>query len=329
MTPATPIFAGPLADGMERFLAHKRVLGRRYDTEAGALHLFDRYLVHERMTAVGDITPQVVEAFLLSRPRTRPRSFNHLRGVLSRLFAWLVVRGTVARSPVQTPTRRAGASRLPCILTRDQVRALLDAAAGLPDVPGSALRGPTYQAVFAVLYALGLRVGEVCRLTVSEVDRERRLLVVRNTKFGKDRLVPFGPRVAETLDHYTRLRRARDPHLTRDAALFALRPGERLTRQGIGRVFRRLLPQVPLAIPVGASPPRVHDLRHSMAVGTLLRWYREGVDPAARLLSLSTFLGHVQPESTAVYLTITAELLAEAGHRFEAFAHPLVTEVRR
>jgi hypothetical protein len=73
----------------------------------------------------------------------------------------------------------------------------------------------------------------------------------------------------------------------------------------------------------------VHDLRHSFAVGTLLRWYRTGIDPARRLLHLSTFLGHVQPESTAVYLTITADLLAAAGSRFEAFAHPLVTETHR
>ena len=68
-------------------------------------------------------------------------------------------------------------------------------------------------------------------------------------------------------------------------------------------------------------------MRHSFAVGTLLRWYRAGVDPAQRLLHLSTFLGHVQPESTAIYLTITAELLAEAGGRFETFARPLVTAV--
>ena len=72
-----------------------------------------------------------------------------------------------------------------------------------------------------------------------------------------------------------------------------------------------------------AKRPRIHDLRHSFAVGTLLRWYREGADPAARLLHLSTFLGHVDPSSTAVYLTITADLLQAAGERFERLAAPL------
>ena len=52
----------------------------------------------------------------------------------------------------------------------------------------------------------------------------------------------------------------------------------------------------------------------------LLRWYREGIDPGRRLFQLSTFMGHVDPDSTAVYLTITPELLEEANRRFEAFA---------
>ena len=68
-------------------------------------------------------------------------------------------------------------------------------------------------------------------------------------------------------------------------------------------------------------------MRHSFAVGTLLRWYRSGIDPGSRLLQLSTFMGHVHPTSTAVYLTITTELLAEASQRFERWADPLIHEV--
>ena len=81
-----------------------------------------------------------------------------------------------------------------------------------------------------------------------------------------------------------------------------------------------------LHVPPGTAPPRAHDLRHSFAVGTLLRWYRAGRDPAARLLRLSTFLGHVDPASTAVDLTITQELLQEANRRFEDDARPALEE---
>jgi integrase len=81
-----------------------------------------------------------------------------------------------------------------------------------------------------------------------------------------------------------------------------------------------LLPELHLTVPSGVAAPHLHCLRHSFAVGTLLRWYRAGIDPTARLLDLSTFMGHVSPSSTAVYLTITTELLDCASERFSLFA---------
>jgi len=82
-------------------------------------------------------------------------------------------------------------------------------------------------------------------------------------------------------------------------------------------------------VPEGVSPPRMHDLRHSFAVGCLLRWYRDGLNPSTRLHHLATFLGHVDPASTAVYLTVTPGLLDEANQRFEAFTEPAWREAAR
>jgi len=321
-------FAGPLADGMTQYVAHKRVLGRRYETEVYALRLFDRYLLAQQLDTPAAITPAVIEAFLATRPRKRPRSYNHLLGVLRQLFHWLVERGHLAQSPVLCSTRRSSFRPAPFILAPESMRLLLKLTAGLHDYPGTAHRARTYHAIFALLYGLGLRVGEVCRLDVADVDRARQLLVIRDTKFGKDRLVPFGPRLGAMLKGYLVARLA-CRHVAADAPLFPGHYGSRLRRQQIGRVFRSLLPALGLTIPAGISPPHLHDLRHSFAVGTLLRWYRAGIDPAQRVLHLSTFMGHVQPESTAVYLTITSDLLGEAGKRFETFAHPLVKGVRQ
>lgn len=322
-------FASPLADGIAQFIAHKRALGCRYETEVYALRLFDRYLVAQRITKPDAITPVAIQAFLATRPRARPRSYNHLLGVLRRLFQWLVARNHLAQTPVVCLPRRASVARTPFIFTPEAAGRLLALAAALPDVPGVALRGPTYRVIFALLYGLGLRVGEVCRLDVADVDQSRKLLVIRDTKFGKDRLVPFGPRLGAMLAHYLNLRRSRDRHLATNAPLVGGLAGGRLQRQQIGKIFRGFIPALGLTVPAGTSPPRLHDLRHSFAVRTLLRWYRAGIDPAQRLLHLSTFMGHVNPESTAIYLTITSDLLAEASHRFEAFARPLVEQVRR
>ena len=94
---------------------------------------------------------------------------------------------------------------------------------------------------------------------------------------------------------------------------------------GVG-LFHDLVADLNLEVPDGVTTPRLHSLRHSFAVGCLTRWYRNGDDPTARLYQLSTFMGHVDPVSTAVYLTITTDLLTEANRRFETFASPAITE---
>jgi integrase len=105
-----------------------------------------------------------------------------------------------------------------------------------------------------------------------------------------------------------------------EAPLFSLRAGRPINPGTVSQVFHALVPRLQLELPPGVSPPRLHDLRHSFAIGALTRWYRQGVDPTTQLLALSTFLGHVDVNSTALYLTTTPELLAQANRRFQAFA---------
>ncbi len=115
---------------------------------------------------------------------------------------------------------------------------------------------------------------------------------------------------------------------TADLPLFSFRKRQPVSPGTISTVFHKLVFQLGLPVPDGTRPPCVHSLRHSFAVGTLLRWYRNGADPQSRLLQLSTFMGHVNPRSTALYLTITTDLLTEASQRFERWVEPIVHKVR-
>jgi integrase len=200
---------------------------------------------------------------------------------------------------------------------------LLEAAAALPDNPRAKGRGSTYHAIFAVCYGLGLRAGEACGLLIGDVDESRQLLVVRGGKFGKSRLVPYGPRIGELLARQVQRRggNAEDP-------LFSFDGRRSVHPCSASQVFHRLVTGLAFPVPDGVSPPVLHCLRHSFAVACLLRWYREGIDPQARLFRLSTFMGHVSPVSTAVYLTITPQLLDQASQRFEAFAKPARQEAQ-
>jgi site-specific recombinase XerD len=157
------------------------------------------------------------------------------------------------------------------------------------------------------------------------VDLKRQLLEIRQTKFSKDRLIPFGPNVGHRVAEYLGRRNARFEGLLPEDPLFSFNAGRAIHPCTISQTFHHLVTDR-FEPPPGVAPPRSHCLRHSFAVGTLLRWYRSGIDPNTRLIHLATFLGHVDPASTAWYLTITAELLDEANTRFEQFAAPAIAE---
>jgi site-specific recombinase XerD len=314
-------FQSCLAPDIEQFLAHKRSLGRRYDAEAKTLALLDAFLLGRGVRSLSEVTSDLVDEFLRSRPRPHPRSYNHLRGTVGRLFSYLVDYGRLVATPLRSPPRRARYERTPFIFDTTAAKRLLAVAKVLPDKGGTLNRGNTYYVLFAALYGLGLRVGEACRLCIQDVDLERRLLVIRKTKFYKSRLVPFGPKIEALLTEQVRQRRAMLPGAVRDEApLFCLRGGRPIHPGTVSQTFHALVPQLGLEIAPDISAPRLHDLRHAFAVGTLARWYRLGLDPQTRLLALSTFMGHVDISSTAVYLRITPELLDQASRRFEAFA---------
>ena len=312
--------------GVERFLEHKRALGRKYLSEEHELRLLVRFAGAHEITRLDQLTPVVLDDFLGSRPRKRPRSFNHLLGVVGCLLDWAVSQQLLMVSPLKARRRRATANKIPFLFDQVQARRLLDAAGALRDNPRAPERGATHRTIFALCYGLGLRAGEACGLRIGDVDTTRDVLVVKGGKFGKSRLVPHGPRIAALLAEQLQRRiddgatDGREPLFTFDGVR-AVHPGTAT------QTFHQLMVALALPVPDGVRSPTLHSLRHSFAVGCLLRWYREGLDPAARLHRLSTFMGHVDPSSTAVYLTITPALLTEANARFERYAEPAWREL--
>ncbi len=123
-------------------IRHKRALNRRYDVEDKVLRMLDADLNARGITTLSEINPAILNAFFLSRSRTRPRSFNHLVGVVGRLFEWMVEHDVIDRSPVTMKPRRRGQARPPCILDLQTAQRLVDLAAQLAERNNAPLRGP-------------------------------------------------------------------------------------------------------------------------------------------------------------------------------------------
>lgn len=199
-------------------------------------------------------------------------------------------------------------------------------AAGELETPRMALQGATLRPLLLLLYGAGLRISEALALTLADVDLSVSLLTIRESKFYKTRLVPIGPRLTAALRTYAdargRQRHANDPA----GPFFVTRTGTAVTRGMAERAFVRLRDIAGIAREEGARyQPRLHDLRHAMAVHRLVAWYREGADVQRLLPQLATYLGHVDVAATQRYLAMTPELLREASRRFERYAQPEVS----
>lgn len=199
----------------------------------------------------------------------------------------------------------------PYIFTGQEIAVLL-AAAGRHRWH---LPAATYPALFGLIAATGMRLGEATGLDDADADPDETMITIRDSKFGKSRRIPVHATTAAALRDYRQRRRALRPAQA-TPALFISASGTRLNGHHAEAEFRRITALTGIGANA-ANRPRIHDFRHTFAVRTLAGWYRDGGDVAARMPLLSIYLGHVSPVSTYHYLHAVPELLALAARRLE------------
>jgi integrase len=174
------------------------------------------------------------------------------------------------------------------------------------------LRPWTYHCLFGLLSVSGLRLGEARNLELQDVDLKMALLTIRNSKFGKSRLVPLHASTCEVLVDYMARRERHWEGRPVSSYLFVSSQGNRLDGGDIHRTFYALSRQIGLRGISDNHGPRLHDMRHRFATNTLVTWYRSNQDPECLLPILSAYLGHVHVEDTQWYLSSSPELMREA-----------------
>jgi integrase len=184
------------------------------------------------------------------------------------------------------------------------------------------LRPATFETLFGLMAATGLRVCEAIHLQDADVDLKRGMLTVRESKFAKSRQVPLHPSTVDALVRFRR-RRRRDVPTTGDTPFFTgsrgRRLGQALGERQVHRVFNRLRDRLNWVNRGAHAAPRLHDLRHTFAVRRLMAWHREGANLDQMMLALSTYLGHTKIAHTYWYLSAVPESMALAGDKFERF----------
>jgi integrase len=321
-----PAFGSHLGPAMQQYVAYKQGLGFRYESETTRLRRFDRYL-QRRPGADQQPLHVLVHEYAERGPTPESRferlqSGRNLARGLQRYDPSIVV-PTLDRFIVQEVVRQR---RRPYSYSADEIRRLFAVALTIPS-PRAPLRPLTLYTALVLAYGAGLRLGELVRLTVGDVDLEAGLLDIRESKLFKSRRLPLTASVLAALHRYLAARRhvggASQPT---SALLWNEKKGHGYKEVTLETLLTTVIRQAGLKPASGRIGPRLHDLRHTFVCHRMLQWYQGGVDVESRLPYLATYLGHKDINSTLVYLTVTQDLLHQANERFRAIgAHVLHT----
>lgn len=301
-------FKSLLAPIIYQFIRGKRACGYKYNEAPRILKCFDRFLCGTDIKQ-NELPREIVLQWLTKQPHEQPSTHQH-RVVLVRQLAAMMVR--LGYQAYVVPGRfgpRRSLVFAPYIFTHGEIKNIMHAVDQIKPSAVSPIRHIVLPEIFRLLYGCGFRLNEVLNLRVRDVDLKQGVIIVREAKFGKDRLVPPSVDLIERLQIYTeQLEKNTIEKRTDDSFFF---PSPTQTAWGhttIYALFRKLLYQCDIPHAGRGKGPRVHDLRHTFAVHRLIKWYEEGCDLNAKLPFLVAYLGHKDFTGTQKYLHLTAEL---------------------
>jgi integrase len=294
-----------LGDAIAGLVGEKRAVGYKYHAEALVLARFEAFTRRE-FPGLDTLTEASVQGWITAARRrgVKPATLQALAAPTRELARWLGCRGVVAyllpRAVLARPARY-----VPHIYTDAELAALFaqtDRCHYCSEVP---LRHLVMPVLFRTIYACGLRCSEARLLRVADVDIATGVLQICDAKGGKDRQVPVSETLRNRLAGYHA--QVAGQAGRREWFFPGARPDQPLTLGNVYHNFRRFLWQAGISHGGPGHGPRVHDLRHTMAVNNLRSWFADGRDVGALLPVLQAYLGHSSIADTAYYLHLTAE----------------------
>ncbi len=302
-----------LHDALSQYVAVRRALGTQLAEPAQTLRQFVTFVERAGSTR---ITTQLALRWAMTPKGVQPATWARRLSMVRRFAVWWSAfdPATEVPPPRLLPARKR--RRRPHIFTDEEIRRLMAAAAQRRSRTG--LRGLTYTTLIGLLAATGLRPGEALMLDRSDVDLDEGILSIRESKFGKSRLVPITPSTRDVLQQYAIQRDALCVKPSSQAFLVA-ESGRRVQGSAARRMFAKLTCEIGLRHAIGPKRwgrgPRLQDFRHTFATRRLVEWYRAGIDVGGELPKLSTYLGHVEVGLTYWYIEAIPELLTLATER--------------
>jgi integrase len=300
-----------LKEGIQDYLSLRRSLGFKLKKHSRFLREFALFLEQED---AGRITTRLALQWATQPEHIKQAEWAARLSVVRGFARYWSATDAATEIPPEglLPFRPSRAK--PYLYSDVQIQQLLEAAKNMPTT--HSLQPWTYHCLFGLLAVTGLRISEALNLRSADVDWAEGILTIRDSKFGKSRLIPLHPSSIKVLSDYGS-RRDRLFAVRKTPYFFCSRYDGRLDEGQVRRVFYVISRRIGIRGAVDSHGPRLHDFRHRFAVQTLLRWHHNGEDVRRRLPVLSTYLGHGHVTDTYWYVTGTPELMAAVGQQLE------------
>lgn len=303
-----------LSQRLDEYIAVRRSLGFDLSFEERVLKVFTRFADEE---GADHMTVDLFLRWKAAFGTANKNTWGHRLGMVRAFARWL--KGHDERTEVLPP----GLIPLkwqrprPYIYSDEEVASFVSRAAKLRSRYG--LRGWTCATLFGLIAVTGLRINEALKLDDDDVDLDAGVITVRRGKNGKARYVPIAPSTVERLAAY---RDERVRLLGKTVGAFfrnddGRRPTDCCARYNFAVVSQDMGLREAQRFCRHGRGPRIHDLRHTFAVRTIMGWYRNGLDPDREMIKLTTYLGHAKPDHTYWYIEAVPELLQLASERAE------------
>ena len=296
-------FDGIYASLLRDFVDFKRHCGFKYITEEKIFLLFDRLTIEKKEKTPG-ISRELADTWSIKRDNESD-AYRYKRCITMNQFSLHLNRMGIESAMARAPKPRKNFT--PYIYTRKELDRIFDLCDNLKcDYVNKASLYVLMPVLVRFLSATGVRIGEALDLKINDINLTDNYLTLRDTKNRKERLLPFSESLAAVLKQYAVHRDKFNPS-HKNGYFFVTARGRNCNPGQIYKVFRNILDKAKIPFKGGHYGPRVHDLRHTFAVMSLVSMVENGMDIYCSLPVLSTYLGHQSLEATNQYVRLTAE----------------------
>lgn len=314
-------FVGGLAKLLMDFVAHKQSLGFKYENEADELYRFSKFSTTSFQLTEPTLTKELVQAWSAKRPNEKDKNVRRRVYPVRQFGIYLNSLGYDAH--IASPDSNARSyTFIPYIFTTGEIERIFASSDRLFPHRSSTL--PLIMPVILrMLYSCGLRISEAVHLQNKHVDLQNGILELKNSKFGKDRLVPMSESMTRICRQYYQ---AFHKHSSLEDYFFRKVDCKPITSDNVYRRFRQVLWESGISHGGKGNGPRVHDLRHTFAVHSLRSMVNKGTDVYCALPILSTYLGHASVTATEQYVRLTADAFPDIRATLERYCGHVIPE---